>query len=136
MFSSIVIVGDVAGLPTRLSLDYSAFEKCVQIYSILSYRNLLFVYRPELIVRRYNSPGILIVTNTMEKFKTTDKEQLLKETTSMVGRHYVCINKLYDTLCCVPYIQVWKDICSGAALTDPSLLTRFHLFTYAVSESF
>ena len=35
-------------------------------------------------MRRYNAPGILIVTNTIEKFKTTDKEQLLKETSALV----------------------------------------------------
>ena len=43
-----------------------------------------YVCRPDLIIRRYNVPGILIVTNTIEKFKTTDKEQLLKETSALV----------------------------------------------------
>ena len=42
------------------------------------------VRRPDLIIRRYNAPGVLIVTNTIEKFKTTDKEQLLKETSALV----------------------------------------------------
>ncbi|XP_065918994.1 ubiquitin-like modifier-activating enzyme ATG7 [Dysidea avara] len=83
--------GDVGGLPTRLSLDYSAFEKL------------------ESTTRSYNSPGILLITNTVEKFKTTSKEKLLEETSQLI----------------------WSDICTGAAVTDPSLLTRFHLFTFA-----
>ena len=40
-------------------------------------------------MRRYNSPGILIITNTLEKFKTADKEQLLKETSALV-RLFAC----------------------------------------------
>ena len=31
----ILTVGDVAGLPTRLSLDYSAFEKYVDTHKVL-----------------------------------------------------------------------------------------------------
>lgn len=87
-----------------------------------------YVCRSDLIIRRYNAPGILIVTNTIEKFKTTDKEQLLKETSALVRP------SLYVALCYLS-VQIWKDICSGAAITDPSLLNRFHLFTYAVSET-
>ena len=59
----------------------------------------LYVYRPELIVRRYNAPGILIVTNTIEKFKTTDKEQLLKETSALVRPSYIHVCVLLCKMC-------------------------------------
>jgi len=36
-----LFVGDVAGLPTRLSLDYSAFEKYIHMYTIILYAVIL-----------------------------------------------------------------------------------------------
>ena len=79
--------GDVAGLPTRLSLDYSAFKKYVCTFTNVCLQ--FYNHRPGSTVRRYNSPGTLIITNTLEKFKSTDKEQLLKETSALV-RLFVC----------------------------------------------
>ncbi|KAI9206057.1 uncharacterized protein BJ171DRAFT_580131 [Polychytrium aggregatum] len=55
------------------------------------------------------APGTLKNTNTVEDFKALDKNALLKDTAE----------------------QIWQDICSGAALDDPSLLSRFLLVTFA-----
>ncbi|XP_062516954.1 ubiquitin-like modifier-activating enzyme ATG7 isoform X2 [Corticium candelabrum] len=53
--------------------------------------------------------GHLVVTNTLEKFKTADKVHLLSE----AGR------------------RVWESIVSGRAVDNPSLLVQFFLFTFA-----
>ncbi|KAJ3156593.1 Autophagy protein 7 [Geranomyces variabilis] len=55
------------------------------------------------------SPGVLRNTNTIEEFKMLDKAIALKEVTE----------------------QIWADINSGAAVNNPSLLTRFLLVTFA-----
>ncbi|KAJ3101700.1 Autophagy protein 7 [Phlyctochytrium planicorne] len=55
------------------------------------------------------SPGTLRNTNTIEAFKAIDKTEAL----ASVGK------------------QIWADIVSGAALQNPSLLTRYLLITFA-----
>ncbi|KAJ3163130.1 Autophagy protein 7 [Geranomyces michiganensis] len=60
-------------------------------------------------VRSCTSPGILRNTNTIEEFKQLDKTIAFKEITE----------------------RIWGDITSGAAVTNPSLLTRFLLITFA-----
>lgn len=55
--------------------------------------------------------GLLQNTNTFEAFKDINKQ--------------AAINKCGE--------QIWNDILSGAALLNPSLLTRFLLLTFAVS---
>jgi len=47
-------------------------------------QNLFEFCRPQLTARSYNSPGILLITNTLEKFKTTSKEKLLEDTSQLV----------------------------------------------------
>lgn len=53
-------------------------------------------------------PGTLHHKNTFEAFKTSDKAKLLAEAGA----------------------QIWRDISSGAAEADPSLLSRFILLAY------
>ena len=36
----------------------------------------------------------------------------------------------------IPYFQLWKDIVSGNAIEDPSLLSKVLLLTFAVSTEF
>nr|XP_019952089.1 PREDICTED: ubiquitin-like modifier-activating enzyme ATG7 [Paralichthys olivaceus] len=84
--------GDPVGLPTRLTLEFSAFDAdgptpahcCPAI-------------------------GTLYNTNTLDAFKTTDKKALLEKEAK----------------------EIWDDIQSGAALKDPSILSRFSLLTFA-----
>lgn len=56
--------------------------------------------------------GLLRNTNTLEVFKEIDKTEAIHR----CGQ------------------QIWNDILSGAALKNPSLLTRFLLFTFAVIQ--
>ncbi len=58
--------------------------------------------------------GLLQNTNTLEAFKEINKQTV--------------INKCGE--------QIWNDILSGAALSNPSLLTRFLLLTFAVTYNF
>lgn len=53
-------------------------------------------------------------TNTIEVFKDLDKQATINE----FGK------------------KIWSDITSGAALEDPSLLSRFILLTFAVRSHF
>ena len=62
----------------------------------------------------YAAPGMLKNVNTLESFKTLDRQQLLLETAE----------------------KVWADILSGAAITKPELLNRFLVFTYADLKKF
>ncbi|KAJ3182712.1 Autophagy protein 7 [Geranomyces variabilis] len=55
------------------------------------------------------SPGVLRNTNTIEEFKQLDKTNALKEVAE----------------------RIWADMNSGAAISNPSLLTRFLLVTFA-----
>jgi hypothetical protein len=57
--------------------------------------------------------GLLQNTNTLEAFKDINKQN--------------AINKCGE--------QIWNDILSGAALSNPGLLTRFLLLTFAVTNN-
>ncbi|XP_068172418.1 ubiquitin-like modifier-activating enzyme ATG7 isoform X1 [Antennarius striatus] len=83
--------GDPFGLPTRLTLEFSAFE----------------VDSP---TPAHCCPaiGTLYNTNTLDAFKTIDKKALLEKETK----------------------EIWNAICSGMALKDPSILSRFILLTF------
>ncbi|KAL7843109.1 hypothetical protein AOLI_G00246210 [Acnodon oligacanthus] len=84
--------GDPSGLPTRLTLEFSAFE----------------IDGP---TPAHCCPavGTLYNTNTLEAFKSTDKKALLDQVAN----------------------EIWNAIKSGAAVEDPSVLTRFILLTFA-----
>uniref|UniRef100_A0A3Q3GKL1 Ubiquitin-like modifier-activating enzyme ATG7 n=1 Tax=Labrus bergylta TaxID=56723 RepID=A0A3Q3GKL1_9LABR len=84
--------GDPLGLPTRLTLEFSAFE----------------VDGPTP-ARCCSALGTLYNTNTVDAFKTADKKALLEKE----GK------------------EIWDAIQSGAALKDPSILSRFILLTFA-----
>ncbi|CAG8462812.1 27311_t:CDS:10 [Dentiscutata erythropus] len=83
-------------MPARLYLGTGAFDTEATSFSHL----------PPF---TYPSPGAIKNTNTIEEFKTLDKNALFKETAE----------------------QIWQDIISGAAVKDPYLLTRFILVTFA-----
>lgn len=57
----------------------------------------------------WSVPGELHNVNTLERFKTYDRPQLLQETAAVI----------------------WNDLLSGAAERDPSLLGRFAMISYA-----
>ncbi|XP_063072142.1 ubiquitin-like modifier-activating enzyme ATG7 [Engraulis encrasicolus] len=84
--------GDPVGLPTRLTLEFSAFE----------------VDGPTPL-RCCPASGILYNTNTLEAFRSIDKKGLLDNEAS----------------------EIWKEIQSGAALQNPSILNKFILLTFA-----
>uniref|UniRef100_A0A8C6ULC4 Ubiquitin-like modifier-activating enzyme ATG7 n=1 Tax=Neogobius melanostomus TaxID=47308 RepID=A0A8C6ULC4_9GOBI len=84
--------GDPVGLPTRLTLEFSAFE----------------VDGPTP-VRCCPAIGTLYNMNTLDAFKTTDKKAMLEKEAK----------------------EIWDVIQSGAALSDPSILCRFILLTFA-----
>ncbi|OAJ39464.1 E1-like protein-activating enzyme Gsa7p/Apg7p [Batrachochytrium dendrobatidis JEL423] len=54
-------------------------------------------------------PGVLKNTNTIEDFKSVDKNSLIKTVS----------------------LEIWQDILSGAAVADPTLLNKFLLLTFA-----
>lgn len=80
---------DAPGVPCRFSVDFNAFSKSPPANSFLSH-------------------GQMLVINTIESFKNSDKQALLDG----AGR------------------QIFADIQSGRAMRDPSLLSRFILLTY------
>lgn len=84
--------GDPVGLPTRLTLEFSAFD----------------VDGPTP-VRCCPAIGTLYNMNTLDAFKATDKKALLEKEAN----------------------EIWDAIQSGAALSDPSILCRFILLTFA-----
>ncbi|XP_062842406.1 ubiquitin-like modifier-activating enzyme ATG7 [Trichomycterus rosablanca] len=84
--------GDPSGLPTRLSLEYSAFDDDGPTPAHCC-----------------AAKGTLYNTNTLEAFKSTDKKALLDTAAN----------------------EIWSAIQSGAAVEDPSVLTRFILLTFA-----
>lgn len=83
--------GDVAGITGRLNVDYTAFESDAE--------------SPP---RCFPAHGTLRNTNTIDMFKTIDKQQL--------------INAIGD--------QIWSDVISDRAVEDPSLLSRFLMLTF------
>lgn len=84
--------GDPVGLPTRLTLEFSAFD----------------VDGPTP-VRCSPAIGTLYNMNTLDAFKATDKKAMLEKEAK----------------------EIWDSIESGAALSDPSILCRFILLTFA-----
>lgn len=84
--------GDPVGLPTRLTLEFSAFD----------------VDGPTP-VRCCPAIGTLYNMNTLDAFKATDKKAMLEKEAK----------------------EIWDSIQSGAALSDPSILCRFILLTFA-----
>ncbi|CAG8494260.1 7433_t:CDS:10 [Ambispora gerdemannii] len=82
-------------LPSRLCLGTGAFDSDEAIGSLPPFT--------------YPSVGTVKITNTIEEFKSLDKQALFKTTTE----------------------QIWNDIVSGKAIENPSLLTRFLLITFA-----
>ncbi|CAL1608170.1 unnamed protein product [Knipowitschia caucasica] len=84
--------GDPVGLPTRLTLEFSAFD----------------VDGPTP-ARCCSASGTLYNTNTLDAFKATDKKAMLEKQAN----------------------EIWDAIQSGAAVTDPSILCRFILLTFA-----
>ncbi|KAE8612792.1 hypothetical protein XENTR_v10012990 [Xenopus tropicalis] len=84
--------GDPAGLPTRLTLEFSAFD----------------VNTPTP-ARCCPALGSLYNTNTLESFKSCDKKALLDRAAN----------------------EIWEAIQSGAAIEDPTHLTKFHLLTFS-----
>ncbi|XP_065175766.1 ubiquitin-like modifier-activating enzyme ATG7 [Sycon ciliatum] len=84
--------GDQQGLPCRMSIDFDAFESDGSV--------------PR---RASVAPGMLLLKNTMDDFKSADKKKIIEE----AGK------------------QIWDDIQSGAVLENPSLLSRFALLTFA-----
>ncbi|XP_072521960.1 ubiquitin-like modifier-activating enzyme ATG7 [Salminus brasiliensis] len=84
--------GDPSGLPTRLTLEFSAFD----------------IDGP---TPAHCCPavGTLYNTNTLEAFKSTDKKALLDKAAT----------------------EIWNAIKSGAAVDDPTVLSRFILLTFA-----
>ncbi|CAH1793054.1 unnamed protein product [Owenia fusiformis] len=59
--------------------------------------------------KNFPAHGSLFNTNTIDAFRDSDKKKLLETAGN----------------------KIWADIISGKALDDPSLLTRFHLLTFA-----
>jgi hypothetical protein len=43
---------------------------------------------------------------------------------------------VYANAALMLWLQLWQDITSGASIADPSLLSRFFLLSYAVSDVF
>lgn len=84
--------GDPVGLPTRLTLEFSAFD----------------VDGPTP-VRCCPALGTLYNMNTLDAFKATDKKAMLEKEAK----------------------EIWESIQSGAAVSDPSILCRFILLTFA-----
>uniref|UniRef100_A0A3P9MJY3 Ubiquitin-like modifier-activating enzyme ATG7 n=1 Tax=Oryzias latipes TaxID=8090 RepID=A0A3P9MJY3_ORYLA len=84
--------GDPVGLPTRLTLEFSAFD--------------VDAVTP---ARCCPAVGTLYNTNTLDAFKNIDKRALLEKEAK----------------------EMWNAICSGAALKEQSLLSRFILLTFA-----
>ncbi|KAL5004908.1 hypothetical protein ScPMuIL_018364 [Solemya velum] len=68
-----------------------------------------FEKEPQTPSRCFHCLGTLLNTNTIDKFKNCDKKDLL---TNIGG-------------------QLWKDITSGDAISNPTLLSRFLILTYA-----
>lgn len=60
------------------------------------------------------SHGILVNKNTVDDFKSCDKVELLKNEGTLL----------------------WKDIQNGNCFQNPSLLSRFFILSFAVSEFF
>ncbi|XP_019747959.1 ubiquitin-like modifier-activating enzyme ATG7 [Hippocampus comes] len=84
--------GDPVGLPTRLTLEFSAFDVDGSTPA----------HCCEAVGKLYN-------TNTLDAFKSTDKKALLDRESK----------------------ELWDAIRTGDALTDPSILCRFILLTFA-----
>ncbi|XP_077385352.1 ubiquitin-like modifier-activating enzyme ATG7 [Festucalex cinctus] len=84
--------GDPVGLPTRLTLEFSAFDVDGSTPA----------HCCEAVGKLYN-------TNTLDAFKSTDKKALLDRESK----------------------ELWDAVRSGEALTDPSILCRFILLTFA-----
>ncbi|XP_071960528.1 ubiquitin-like modifier-activating enzyme ATG7 [Antedon mediterranea] len=84
--------GDPSGMPSRLCLEYDAFDKSNGIPP-----------------HCFPSNGTLFNTNTVDDFKNLDKKILLQDAAQ----------------------QMWDDIVSGRAISDPRLLSKFLLLTYA-----
>ncbi|KAM9800601.1 ubiquitin-like modifier-activating enzyme ATG7 isoform 1-T4 [Syngnathus typhle] len=84
--------GDPVGLPTRLTLEFSAFDVDGSTPA----------HCCEAVGKLYN-------TNTLDAFKSTDKKALLDRESE----------------------ELWAAIQSGDALTDPRILCRFILLTFA-----
>lgn len=61
---------------------------------------------------KYFARGHCLNKNTLEAFKSSDKNKLLKE----FGEHML------------------NDFCSGRAIEDPSKILAFHLLMYSVSR--
>ncbi|KAI5093462.1 ubiquitin-like modifier-activating enzyme ATG7, partial [Silurus meridionalis] len=84
--------GDPSGLPTRLTLEFSAFDVAGPTPAYCC-----------------AAMGTLYNTNTLEAFKSTDKKALLDEAAN----------------------EIWTAIQSGAAVEDPSILSKFIILTFA-----
>ncbi|XP_061543284.1 ubiquitin-like modifier-activating enzyme ATG7 isoform X1 [Phycodurus eques] len=84
--------GDPFGLPTRLTLEFSAFDV----------DGSATAHCCEAVGKLYN-------TNTLDAFKSTDKKALLDKESE----------------------ELWDAMRSGDALTNPSILCRFILLTFA-----
>ncbi|XP_061639765.1 ubiquitin-like modifier-activating enzyme ATG7 isoform X1 [Phyllopteryx taeniolatus] len=84
--------GDPFGLPTRLTLEFSAFDV----------DGSTTAHCCEAVGKLYN-------TNTLDAFKSTDKKALLDKESE----------------------ELWDAMRSGDALTNPSILCRFILLTFA-----
>ncbi|XP_017306286.1 ubiquitin-like modifier-activating enzyme ATG7 [Ictalurus punctatus] len=84
--------GDPSGLPTRLTLEFSAFEVDGPTPAYCC-----------------AAKGTLYNTNTLEAFKSTDKKALLEKAAN----------------------EIWTAIQSGAAVEDPSVLSKFIILTFA-----
>ncbi|CAG8483624.1 5517_t:CDS:10 [Ambispora leptoticha] len=89
-------------LPSRLCLGTGAFDS-EEVFKILT-QDI-----GSLPPFTYPSAGTIKNTNTIEEFKSLDKNALFKTTIE----------------------QIWNDITNGEAIKNPSLLTRFLLITYA-----
>lgn len=68
-----------------------------------------FEQEPKTPARCFKMTGCLHNTNTLDAFKELDKKELLYE----IGK------------------QIWTSICSGDAVKDPSVLSRFLVLTFA-----
>ncbi|XP_061689680.1 ubiquitin-like modifier-activating enzyme ATG7 [Syngnathoides biaculeatus] len=84
--------GDPVGLPTRLTLEFRAFDVDGSAPAHCC-----------------GAVGKLYNTNTLDAFKSTDKKALLDKESK----------------------ELWDAMRSGDALTDPSVLCRFILLTFA-----
>ncbi|KAG8516882.1 Ubiquitin-like modifier-activating enzyme ATG7 [Galemys pyrenaicus] len=129
--------GDSAGLPARLTLEFSAFDMGAPTPAHCC-----------------PAVGTLHNTNTLEAFKAADKKLLLEQaanevswesvkSAALAGRRGLAAFQRSALLCMrntdawEPALmlfflwQIWESIKSGAALENPVLLNKFLLLTFA-----